>query len=348
MYQVGYKDLATYPGKVRFGWLLSDIATDAAGVLKFSVRFVTNENGGRVYSLNTKTQTVTIYPALQKGMLESSDGLAADSAFYRFVRDSLAVGETPAQQPRFDDPEARNLPETINLNQDNTLTLSVQATKGDLGELTYTWRYKNAEGRIIDLGTIPANVVDDDEDEVDNNENEAIEGYEDESVEENEDNYTVSFTYEAVENPVIKPRVDYYYYEKGAEGEEGEYKKYIVPAGGIESGVELSERYATLTFNDVDTAVIGQYWVEAVNKLDTSNISTVGTSIVCTIPPLSKFEIVKDLNYNEGKIIKEVTEEVNFLDETVTTTSYAAPALEATYNTDPHAFYKYTLYKKSN
>ena len=44
MYQVGYKDLETYPGKVRFGWLLSDIATDAAGVLKFSVRFVTNDD----------------------------------------------------------------------------------------------------------------------------------------------------------------------------------------------------------------------------------------------------------------------------------------------------------------
>jgi hypothetical protein len=64
MYQVGYKDLETYPGKVRFGWLLSDIATDAAGVLKFSVRFITNDEGGKVYSLNTKTQTVTIYPAL--------------------------------------------------------------------------------------------------------------------------------------------------------------------------------------------------------------------------------------------------------------------------------------------
>lgn len=310
MYQVGYKDLETYPGKVRFGWLLSDIATDAAGILKFSVRFITNDKDGKVYSLNTKTQTVTIYPALQKGILESSDGLAADSAFYRFVRDSLAVGETPAQQPRFDDPEARNLPVTTNLGQNNTLVLSAQATKGDLGNLTYTWRHEDLEGTIAELT--------------------------------NDDNYGIEYSYEEVVNPVEKPRVDYY------EENGGEYEKYIIPSNGIPEDKELFEQYSTLIFKNTKAPIVGKYWVEAVNSLDDNNKSGAGKSITCTIPPLKVFETVKDLAYNEGKVIEEVAEEVAFLDETLTTTSYVAPVLEATYKTDLNAFYTYKLYKQNS
>jgi hypothetical protein len=237
--------------------------------------------------------------------------LAADSAFYRFVRDSLAVGETPAQQPRFDDPEARNLPVTTNLGQDNTLVLSAQATKGDLGNLTYSWRHEDLEGNIIEL--------------TDGN------------------NYGIEYSYEEVANPVEKPRVDYY--EKDVSGE---YKKYIIPANGVPEDKDLFEQYSTLTFKDTEAPIVGKYWVEAVNSLDDNNESGAGKSIACTIPPLKVFETIKDLSYNEGKIIEEVAAEVNFLDETVTTTSYAAPVLEATYKADPNAFYTYTLYKQNS
>lgn len=313
MYQVGYKDLETYPGEVRFGWILSDVATNAAGTLKFSVRFVTNNTDGTTYSLNTKTQTITIYPALQKDTKAEIDGLASETAFYKYIRNSLAVGQTPAQTPRFDDKEAQDLVETANLGTDNTLTLVAQATKGDSGELTYTWKYNPNED---DSGVYTTLTSDDD--------------------------YEITDVYLLAEGLVApNPREDYY------DEDGGTYTKHIFIPGEDVRELKLYEKFNQLTIKDTEAEITGKYYVEATNTLNVNNISNVGASNVCTVPGLKTFEVIEDLSYDKGVILVPTETNIALVDDTDILTEYNAPSLKVTFKTDPGAYYRYTIVHKN-
>ena len=142
-YDVKFKDLETYPGKVRFGWILGRDATAVAGSLKFAVRFSKDGN----YLWNTKTQSINVYPVLQIGEAQV-DRVESESIFSQIVTNSLDKGALPASIPSFTDPLATDLVSTADLGSDNTLTLDVLATKRDRGLLDYTWYYNDT--RIID------------------------------------------------------------------------------------------------------------------------------------------------------------------------------------------------------
>lgn len=313
MYQVGYKDLETYPGEVRFGWILSDVATNAAGTLKFSVRFVTNNTDGTTYSLNTKTQTITIYPALQKDTKAEIDGLASETAFYKYIRNSLAAGQTPAQTPRFDDKEAQDLVETANLEANDTLTLVAQATKGDSGELTYTWKYNPNED---DSGVYTTLTSD--------------------------DNYEITDVYLSVKGLTApNPREDYY------DEDGGTYTKHIFTPGEKVSELELYEKFNQLTIKKTDAKITGKYYVEATNTLNANNISNVGASSICTVPGLKTFEVIEDLSYDKGVILVPTETNIALVDDTDILTEYNAPSLKAIFKTDPGAYYRYSVVHKN-
>ena len=168
-----------------FGWFLNNIITSNPGSVKFSVRFFstieeTDDQNEEVlklnFSLSTKTQTITINPAIVYD-INSESGLPEVNAYNdlhlvtnRFV-DSVNPGGTgSAEEPVFTHPEfggifgedlqpVATIPiydsknETIidrihvaDLNDiTNQLTLLTEAEATDAGKISYYWREKRLE-----------------------------------------------------------------------------------------------------------------------------------------------------------------------------------------------------------
>ena len=159
-----------------FGWFLNDVITSNPGTVKFSVRFFstakeTDASNSEVlklsFSLSTKTQTITINPAISYEINEDS-GLPEVNAYNdlhlvvsRF-KDSVYVGEADsAEEPVFTDEnggivydaeqrvgylevtDADGNPariHVVDLSADTQeLTLSTEAESTDAGKITYFW-----------------------------------------------------------------------------------------------------------------------------------------------------------------------------------------------------------------
>jgi hypothetical protein len=259
MYQVGYKDLDSYPGYVRFGWILSDVATKDAGALKFSVRFVsTAEDGSADYSFNTKSHQVLIYPALQKGMTAEKDSLSSDNIFSKLVVNSLEKGVVPAQTPNFSDEYASlNLEKTANLKADNTYTFIAQASKGDLGTLQYEWFFKPVS---TEENSTPSF------EKIENN------GMFDTGLE--------YIKKEGVVGPSL--RKEYYYYDAS----KTQYVKYNFDPQDTELP-ELYEKYAICKILNTTDPIVGEYYATAANVITPGkNVSSTVQSNICVIPGL--------------------------------------------------------------
>ena len=137
-------DDENYPGKIIFGWAISDAITKESGVLKFAVRFVKwNDEKKIVYSFNTLTAQVTIHPNL--GLDLENDKYDIDNCNNRLlerIEPSVVVGGAQAAIPYF-------LKDLVVLEdgydiEDNhttgTYDLSVVATADDTGVVSYVWK----------------------------------------------------------------------------------------------------------------------------------------------------------------------------------------------------------------
>ena len=137
-------DDANYPGKIIFGWAISDAITKDSGTLKFSVRFVQwNEEKKLVYSFNTLTAQVTIHPNL--GLNLEEDSYVIDNCNDRLlarIEPSEVVGGVKAAIPYF----LTNLEiledgyDIVDNHKDGTYDLSVVATADDTGMVSYIWQ----------------------------------------------------------------------------------------------------------------------------------------------------------------------------------------------------------------
>lgn len=138
-------DDENHPGKLIFGWAISDAITQYAGTLKFSVRFIqwNDERKKIVYSFNTLTAQVTIHPNL--GLDLENDDYEIDNCNDRLlerIKPSEVVGNIKAAIPYF----LTNL--TILEDgydiEDNhttgTYNLNVVATSNDTGAISYVWK----------------------------------------------------------------------------------------------------------------------------------------------------------------------------------------------------------------
>ena len=137
-------DDENYPGKLIFGWAISDAITKDSGTLKFAVRFVQwNDEGKLVYSFNTLTAQATIHPNL--GLDLENDSYTVDNCNDRLlarIQESEVVGGIKAATPYF-------LQDLIILEDgydiapnhtDGIYDLSVTATADDTGAVSYVWK----------------------------------------------------------------------------------------------------------------------------------------------------------------------------------------------------------------
>ena len=158
--------------KIRFAWPLNDTITAHSGVVKFSVRFFRVDDSSPnklLYSLNTVDSSIIIKPALQKNLNEESkvEKPVSDESFKKAILNSIFAteGVTPPVMPEFFAPGSNisastNIIEIGNikvagLDENDTVTLYVQAFVADAGEITYKWYYQDGEGDYCDCEHYP-------------------------------------------------------------------------------------------------------------------------------------------------------------------------------------------------
>lgn len=162
------RDIDSEPGKLIFGWALSDAITKNSGTLKFSVRFFqwTDEEKAATgaetilaYSFSTLTASVSINAGLNFN-LESGEHKVDDVGnrlIQRLENSEIAGGyaaATPIFEKNLDVPNADLI---YDLNEETqTFDLLVQAYATDTGAITYTWKKQGlnpdntAEGQDIE------------------------------------------------------------------------------------------------------------------------------------------------------------------------------------------------------
>ena len=168
------RDIESEPGKLIFGWALSDAITANSGTLKFSVRFFQWEDPENVkaggdkiiaYSFSTLTAQVLIQPSINFNP-EKDEYLVDDVAnrLLERLENSQVVGGYAAAIPDFVVDLVEN-PQTnkpgYDLNPDtNEFELLVQAFSSDTGAISYTWKRQalNEDNTTTDtlIDTIPS------------------------------------------------------------------------------------------------------------------------------------------------------------------------------------------------
>lgn len=150
------RDIESKPGKLIFGWALSDQITKQAGQLRFSVRFFKWEdeeeaengvNKNLAYSFSTLTASVQINPSINID-IEKED-FDVDNCADRLVEllaSSEIVGGYIAAKPIFlkdlDDPNP-DLVYDLLYDEDNDkyyYELTARAYSEDTGGITYSWK----------------------------------------------------------------------------------------------------------------------------------------------------------------------------------------------------------------
>ena len=168
------RDIESEPGKLIFGWALSDAITANSGTLKFSVRFFQWEDPENVkaggdkiiaYSFSTLTAQVLIQPSINFN--PEKDEYTVDDVANRLLErleNSQVVGGYAAAVPDFVVDLVEN-PQTnkpgYDLNPDtNEFELLVQAFSSDTGAISYTWKRQalNEDNTTTDtlIDTIPS------------------------------------------------------------------------------------------------------------------------------------------------------------------------------------------------
>ena len=213
--------------KILFGWPLSSEVTSAARTLNFSVRFFLKNENDIIYSLNTRTHTLTIAPALQADLAKVVTE-TAPLGFLRAITDSPSTRSPEAEIPSFDTP-GLNLENIIDVPQTGEFMLKVQAVSGDNGVIHYTRWTVLKEGATSET-FIPGELK-----------------------------------YESVATPEAgKYDGKTIYYIKPNSDEE-KYIKYV--GNPEEALVQLYEEYYVYVIDAADTDILGTYFTEATNRI---------------------------------------------------------------------------------
>lgn len=146
------RDIESEPGKLIFGWAISDALTAAAGNLKFSVKFLQwdeNEATGKrvmVYALNTLTATVTIHQSI--GLDVNTDYENIDNANDRLlerIEPGVVVGGLQAETPYFLENLDSSMEYDIVPHTGGSYKIYAVATAADTGSVTYIWKRRDLD-----------------------------------------------------------------------------------------------------------------------------------------------------------------------------------------------------------
>jgi hypothetical protein len=252
--------------------LVSDI-TKYPGQVHFAVRFFIEDEttkGKFHYLLNTQTAILNVKDSLN--VIDPKHEYENDiNEFKRFVSNSANPAYTIPVSPFFTDVNGgQDLPKYAAIKDTNTLKLEAQAVASDLGDITYKWFY------------VPAG----------SNLKEEIVG--------GDGIYEVKL-YEYV-------KVDLIVDEEGKVTNSKGLDKYWVKTGSDEAesyelytgewppaaDAELYEIITSLTFEDKDIDIVGEYWVEAVNTIVKNSTNPV-SSTHCIVPAPKAIEYTKNL-----------------------------------------------------
>jgi hypothetical protein len=276
------RDIESDPGKLIFGWALSDIITANSGVIKFSVRFFeledpNAENKKLEYNFSTLTASANIQSSLNFNLNEG--GLVVDRAGDRILErleNSTVVGGYIAAEPVFE----IDLSAIADLDADNgTYTLIVKANSSDAGDISYEWKReslkaeKDEDGSIIPAGAITKLTYENDYQEV---------AYADMKVGNN------------------------YYYKNNNSNTYLNYMGSIPPAVGF--NYKVYEKISTCTVNSA-----GKYWVEALNRV--GSIMEDKSSVICVFPLPTP---VKDIVNPKAQVILTLSELGEVMPQSIT------------------------------
>ena len=145
-------DIESEPGKLIFGWAISELLTQNPGILKFSVRFfelVDGEDGKKKinYNFSTLTATIAIQPGINFNLTD--DSIHIDDCGNRLIgrlENGIVVGNYTAAPPIFivnlieDDTK-----DIRNLDLEEVPRLKVLAYSDDAGAISYSWRGDNVD-----------------------------------------------------------------------------------------------------------------------------------------------------------------------------------------------------------
>lgn len=271
-------DLESEEGKIRFGWPLVENITKYPGPIKFAIRFfVPSETEANKfdYLLNTLPATLTVKDGLNvinpKHIHENDY-----NEFKSFVKNSQNPAYITPVSPFFTEVNGGiDLDKYAAIDLDtNELKFEAQAVASDLGDITYKWFY------------IPSGST---------KKQEIVGG---------DGVYEVKLTdYVKVdlitdENGVVtnKKGLDKYWVKTGSD----EAASYILYTGDWPpaADAELYEIVTSLSFEDSEVDVVGEYWVEAVNTIGTNSVNPV-PSTHCIVPAPNAMVYTKDLKAHE-------------------------------------------------
>lgn len=171
------RDIESKPGKLIFGWALSNKITKNAGALKFSVRFydeMEDVNNKKIlgYSLSTLTASVNILPSIGidiTSIKEEQIDRCSDNLIQR-LENAQVVGGVAAAQPEYVEYDLDQL--EYDLDDNEEVVLRVMAKSKDTGTISYKWKKisidaDNKATNEIKSMTSEFNMVEIDEEEYD-------------------------------------------------------------------------------------------------------------------------------------------------------------------------------------
>lgn len=275
------RDIESEPGKLIFGWAISDAITGMSGNLKFSVRFFEWEdideaeagtNRNLVYSLSTLTAQVPIQPSINLD-IEKVEDLYVDDCGNRIVErleNSEIAGGYEASVPVFvkdlDVPNADLIYDLI-FNPDATedeaayaYELLAHAYSTDTGAISYVWKKQNLnEDNEVTGEEITSSIVENRMVEIDDVANATVEKY--------------PYTLYQLNGTDINGKPIYTV-----------YRKTLPPsAEDVDKGLRLFEKHSAFTADSV-----GVYWVVAENRITNSSTSQISKKAIFPRPKYIK------------------------------------------------------------
>ena len=138
-------DRDSIPGKIRFGWPLTNELTKNPGPISFAVRFFmkNKEDTEFVYLFNTLTTSIIIKEGLNivNPTVEEED---IHTLFGQFIQRSNNPTYPKPAPVYFDDGTiGQNLPDLARIVNNDTLTFTAQALVSDNGHIDYKWYFKS-------------------------------------------------------------------------------------------------------------------------------------------------------------------------------------------------------------